>query len=278
MRNIIFFLYKYYTFMLFLGLELLSFIIIYRYNNYQKASFLNYTGAVSSGFYNAVNSTTSYFNLKNVNDSLQAENARLRSQLLNAFYQNSFTITKISDTTYKQQYEYISASVVNNSVTKRNNYITLDKGSEHSIEKGMGVICSNGIVGTVQYVSRNYSVVLSFLNSQANLSVKVKKNNAFGSLVWEGDDPGEARLKDVNKHVQIAVNDEIVTSNYSTIYPEGIPVGTISNHYLDDGENFHSIHVKLNTDFGTLKSVYVIRNLLKNQQQDIEALANPEQH
>jgi rod shape-determining protein MreC len=116
----------------------------------------------------------------------------------------------------------------------------------------MGVICSNGIVGTVQYVSRNYSVVLSFLNSQSNLSVKVKKNNAFGSLVWEGDDPGEARLKDVNKHVQIAIKDEIVTSNYSTIYPEGIPVGTISNHYLDDGENFHSIDIKLNTDFGTL--------------------------
>jgi rod shape-determining protein MreC len=264
--------------MLFIGLELLSFIIIYRYNNYQKASFLNYTGSVSSGFYNAVNNTTSYFNLKNVNDSLQAENARLRSQLLNAFYQNSFTITKISDTTYKQQYEYISASVVNNSVTKRNNYITLDKGSEHGIEKGMGVICGNGIVGTVQFVSRNYSVVLSFLNSQSNLSVKVKKNNAFGSLVWEGDDPGEAKLKDVNKHVKIAVNDDIVTSNYSTIYPEGIPVGTISNHYLDDGENFHSIDIKLNTDFGTLKSVYVIRNLLKYQQQSIEALANPEKH
>jgi rod shape-determining protein MreC len=106
----------------------------------------------------------------------------------------------------------------------------------------------------------------------------VKKNNAFGSLVWEGDDPGEARLKDVNKHVQIAIKDEIVTSNYSTIYPEGIPVGTISNHYLDDGENFHSIDIKLNTDFGTLKSVYVIRNLLKYQQQGIEALANPEKH
>ncbi|MCX6185701.1 MAG: rod shape-determining protein MreC [Bacteroidetes bacterium] len=278
MRNIIFFLYKYYTFLLFLGLELLSFIIIYRYNNYQKASFLNYTGSVSSGFYNAISSTSSYFSLKNVNDSLQAENARLRSQLLNAFYQNSFTATKINDTTYKQQYEYISASVVNNSVTKRNNYITLDKGSDHGIEKGMGVICSNGIVGTVQFVSSQYCVVLSFLNSQSNLSVKVKKNNAFGSLIWEGDDPGEARLKDINKHVKVAVNDDIITSNYSTIYPEGIPVGSISSHYLDGGENFHSIHVKLNTDFGAIKCVYVIRNLFKNQQQLIEEIANTEKH
>ncbi len=219
-----------------------------------------------------------YFNLKNVNDSLQAENARLRSQLLNAFYQNNFTVTKISDSTYKQQYQYISASVVNNSVTKRNNYITLDKGSEHGIEKGMGVICSNGIVGTVQFVSTQYCVVLSFLNSQSNLSVKLKKNNAFGALVWEGDDPQEARLKDVNKHVPIAVNDEVITSSYSTIYPEGIPVGNISAHYLDEGENFHNIHVKLNTDFGTLKSVYVIRNLLKNQQQSVEALANPDKN
>jgi rod shape-determining protein MreC len=278
MRNLIFFLYKYYTFLLFLALEILSLIIIYRYNNYQKASFLNYTGALSSGFYNAVNNTTEYFSLKTVNDSLQAENARLRSQLLNSFYENSFTVTKINDTTYKQQYSYIPANVVNNSVTKRNNYITLDKGSDHGVEKGMGVICGNGIVGTVQYVSGHYSVVLSFLNSQAKLSVKIKKNNAFGSLVWEGDDPQMARLKDVNKHVPVAVNDEIITSNYSTIYPEGIPVGKISGHYLEEGENFHSVHVKLNTDFGTLKSVYIIRNLLKNEQENLENQTNPEQH
>ena len=129
MRNLIFFLYKYYTFILFFFLEMLSLVILYQYNNYQRASFLNYTGGIASGFYESVNNTTNYFSLRRINDSLMNENARLRAQQLNAYYQSGFTLSSIIDTVYKQQYSYIAANVVNNSITKRNNYITIDKGS-----------------------------------------------------------------------------------------------------------------------------------------------------
>lgn len=278
MRNLIFFIYKYYTFFLFLLLEIVSLVILFRYNNYQKASFLNFTGAASNGIYSTINNASSYFNLQTVNDSLMVENARLRSQLMNAFYQKSYTQTVINDTNYKQQYTYISANIVNNSVTRRNNYITIDKGSDHGIERGMGVICNNGIVGAVQFVSKHFSVVLSFLNSQAKVSVKLRKNNAFGSLVWSGGDPEMASLNDVNKHVPVQDGDEIITSNYSTIYPEGIPVGKIVSHSLEEGENFHSIQVGMYTDFGTLRNVYVIRNLLKAEQTDLEAQQTPDKH
>lgn len=135
MRNLIFFIYKYYVFFLFFSLEVFAFVVIFRFNNYQKASFVNYTVGVTSSFYTAVSNTQEYFNLRHVNDSLQIENARLRSQLLTSYYKNNFTPTQINDTVYKQQYEYIPAQVVSNSVTKRNNYITLNKGSLHGIDR-----------------------------------------------------------------------------------------------------------------------------------------------
>lgn len=274
MRNLIFFIYKYYVFFLFFVLEVFAFIVIYRFNNYQKASFVNYTTGVTASYYTAVSNTTEYFNLRNVNDSLQIENARLHSQLITSYYKNSFNPTLVNDTVYKQQYEYIPAQVVSNSVTKRNNYITLNRGKLHGIEPEMGVISDNGIVGIVMNVSDHYCTVLSLLNNNCKISAKVEKNGAFGSLVWEGDDPRYAALKDVNKHVPLMTNDKIITSNFSTIFPEGIPIGKIYAHTLDAGDNFHTIKVELNTDFSTVSTVYVIRNLLKQEQQDLENTIN----
>ena len=179
MRNLIFFLYKYYTFILFFSLEMVSLVILYQFNNYQRASFLNYTGGIASGFYESVNNTTNYFSLRRINDSLMNENARLRAQQLNAYYQSGFTLSSIVDTVYKQQYSYIAANVVNNSITKRNNYITIDKGRAHGIETDMGVISSNGVVGIVTSVSENFATIRSALNSGTKISAMLKKNNAF---------------------------------------------------------------------------------------------------
>jgi cell shape-determining protein MreC len=66
------------------------------------------------------------------------------------------------------------------------------------------------------------------------------------------------------------IYDEIVTSNYSTLFPQGIPVGKVYTHSLDAGDNFHVIKVELSTNFSTLSYVYVIRNLLKEEQQTLE--------
>jgi rod shape-determining protein MreC len=161
--------------------------------------------------------------------------------------------------------------VVNNSVTKLNNYITIDKGSDAGIEPDMGVIGSNGVVGIVTSVSEHYATIRSALNSNTKISCMFKKNNAFGSLEWNGDSPKFSSLKYVNKHVEISSNDEIVTSNYSKLFPQGIPVGRVFSHSLDAGDNFHYIKVELNTDFSTLKNVYVVKNILKNEQQNLES-------
>jgi rod shape-determining protein MreC len=270
MRNLIFFLYKYHTFLLFFALQIIALTIFYRYNAYQRASFLNVTGGIANNFYETVNNTKNYFYLKRINDSLMVENARLRNQMLNAYYHTGVTSTFVTDTAYQQQYEYIAATVVNNSVIYRNNYLTLDKGSYHGIKQGMGVVTNNGVVGIVMSVSKNFCTVLSVLNSNSKISAMLKKNNAFGSLVWDGVDPTMCNLLDVNKHVDVKVNDEVVTSNYSKLFPQGLPIGSIYTYRLEPGDNFYTIKVKLNVDFSTLKTVYIIRNLLKEEQQTLE--------
>jgi rod shape-determining protein MreC len=248
-----------------------SIVVLYRYNNYQKANFFNFTGGVASQFYETVNNTTNYFSLREINDSLLNENARLRGQLLNAYYQNGFAQTSINDTVYKQQYAYVAANVVNNSVMQRNNYITIDKGSSHGIKPDMGVIGSNGVVGIITSVSEHFSTIRSALNSNTKISCMFKKNNAFGSLEWNGDDPKFSMLKYVNKHVEVTMNDEIVTSNYSTLFPQGIPVGKVYSHLIEADDNFYNIKVELNTNFSTLKNVYVIVNFMKEEQLKVEA-------
>jgi rod shape-determining protein MreC len=255
---------------MFFALEVFAFVLIYRFNNYQKASFVNFTTGVTSSFYTGVSNVESYFSLRQINDSLQAENARLHTLLLSSYYENNITSKSIKDTVYKQQYTYLSAKVVNNSITKRNNYITINRGSLHGVRPEMGVISENGIVGIVLNVSEKYATVLSFLNNNTKISAKLALNGAFGSLVWDGKDPRFAKLLDVNKHVPIQVNDEIITSNYSTIFPEGIPIGRISEHSLDPGDNFHTIKVDLYTNFSTLSTVYIINNLMKGEQVSLE--------
>lgn len=275
MRNLIFFIYKYYVFLIFLILEIFAFVLIYRFNHYQRASFVNYTTGVTSSLYNQVSDIKSYFNLRSVADSLQKENARLRNLLLTSYYQNNITTKSINDTIYKQQYTYLAARVVNNSVIKRNNYITINRGRLHGVEPQMAVISESGIVGIVLNVSDHYATVLSFLNNNCKISAKLERTQAFGSLVWDGKDPRYAKLLDVNKHVPVEVNDLVITSNYSTIFPEGIPIGRVSEHLLEAGDNFHTIKVELFTDFSTLSTVYVINNLFKKEQQELEAAQKP---
>lgn len=277
MKNLLFFFYKYYVFFMFFAFEVFALVVLFRFNNYQQASFLNYTASTSSSIYNAINSTTGYFNLKTQNDSLQAENARLRSQLLQSFYQNGFTATTVNDTMYKQQYEYIPALVVNNSISKRNNYITIDKGSLHGIKRFDGVICPNGIVGIVWQVTPYYSLVQSVLNSKSSTGAKVKKTGDIGSVSWNGDNALLAQLSKVNNYVPVAIGDEIVSTAQSPSYPEDIAIGKIVKIDRNPEKSSYDITIVLHTPFSRLKSVYVVRNLFKEQQIAAEAKAVAEE-
>ncbi|MBL4624098.1 MAG: rod shape-determining protein MreC, partial [Flavobacteriales bacterium] len=250
---------------------IIAFVLLVQTNRFHKASFISSTNAMSGGVYSTYSNVTEYLELKRVNQEVAQENADLKSTSSLAFIKMRGKHVYINDTLYFQQYKYLSAKVVNNSVHKRNNHIILNKGSEQGIRSGMGVICSKGLVGIVKDVSSNYSAVVSLLNSKTQISVKLKKNNYFGIMTWESEDNStSATLNKIPNHVDIQKGDTIISMGASTIFPEGILAGTVHSFEEIPGSDFYTIKVNLSTNFNNLSYVYIIKNLLKTEQQELE--------
>lgn len=273
MRSLFRYLIRNYGFFLFLFLEIIALFFVFSYNNYQKVKYLNSSQVITGSIYNSFNSVVSYFELARVNRELADENAKLRSRL-QSDKQVTFTPEIIppafvpSDSTL---FKFVSAKVINNSVNKPFNYITLNKGREDGIKPDQGIISASGIVGVVTNVSESYSMGLSVLNQRWGISAKLKKNGFLGSLLWDGGDYRFANLMEIPFHVGLRVGDTITTSGYSSIFPEGIMIGTIQAFDKPAGENYYNISVKLATNFKALSYVEVVEN--KNKE-EIEGLGN----
>lgn len=209
-------------------------------------------------------------------DSLAAENARLMAAMRNAKYINnewSAVDTTYMDTTIShadtirtidivQQFHYIAAGVVGNSIVQQYNYLTINRGSNHGIRKDMGVFTDKGLVGIVIDVTPHFARVMSVLNEQSNISVSVKKNNYFGSLSWHTRDPRFLNLDGIPKHANLVKGDTLVTSGFSELFPPGLLVGVIDAVSVESGSNFYTCSVKLEFDMGNIQHVYVIDNLM----------------
>ncbi len=271
MRSLFLLLWRHNFTLLFLLLWSLSFLLVIKNNNFQQVSVFNSTNKVVASVLESVNYVKEYINLKENNASLARENSNLKSLLPSSLYENKALRALVNDTLNTQQYSYITARVVNNSINRRSNYITLDKGSIHGVQKDMGVISSAGVVGIVKDVSEHYCTVMSVLHKNTRISTRFKNNNYFGSLVWDGTDSREATLLEVAKHVKFNVGDTLVTTVYSAIFPEGVMVGVIKKSELKAGDNFYKITVTLSTNFNNLSHVYIVDNLLKQEQRMLES-------
>lgn len=271
MRNLFIFISRYSAFFLFLIFEVSSLVILVKYNSFQKASFINSSSELTGIIYERVDEITRYLNLGQTNTKLAEENARLRSQLKSSFYHTKSVDSTVTDTTYKQQYTYIQAQVINNSISRSNNYLTLNRGSDQGIAKGMGVICPTGVVGKVVNVTQHFSTVQSLLHKDFRVSGLLITSKAFGSVKW-GDDlnPYNAILSDVPNIAKPKVGEQVVTSEYS-LFPMGISVGKISKIGVKGGTNFVNFEIRLSTDFARLQQVYVVKNKLQQEQQTLES-------
>jgi rod shape-determining protein MreC len=272
MRNLLIFITKYNAFFLFVIFEVSSLIIYVKYNSFQKATFINSTNNVSATLYTRVSELNSYLSLKEVNDSLARENAALRNQLKTSFFVDTVTKRRVVDSIYKQQYEYIQAKVIENSVSQRNNYITLNMGSNAGITKGMGVISNNGVVGKVLFVSPHYSIVQSLLHKETVISAMLADTKDQGSFKWGNDmDPHSGLLYDVSNNARPKLGEWVVTSQAS-LFPAGVRIGIISNLHSTKSEGlFLNMDVKLAVDFSKLQYVYVIYNKMALEQMGLEA-------
>jgi len=269
MRSLFLFLWRYNFFILFLMMETLSFFLIIRNSNFHHASYFNSTNAMVAKVNGTVSAITEYINLSKANEALARENAAMHSLMPGSYYIDSVLKQLVIDTVHKKQFSFMTAKVINNSVNRRNNYLTLNKGGLQGITPDMGVVCADGIVGIVKDTSAHFSSVLSLLHKDFHVAAKVKKNGYVGSLEWGGFNFREARLKEIARHVQLAKGDTIVTGN-SKIFPEGIMIGTVTDFEAKEGDIFYTITVKLSTDFSNLSSVYIVENLMKDEQQKLE--------
>jgi rod shape-determining protein MreC len=256
--------------LLFLALLSFCFYLMVQNSYFQKASVLNASNAVVARTMQGVNYVREYINLKASNEQLARENASLQNRLKESMYTGIHTRDTVRDTLHMQQYTFFKARVINNSVNRRNNYLTLDIGSLQGIKPEMGVITSQGIVGIVKQVSPHFCTVMSFLHKDTRISAKFKKSEFFGSLVWEGENPRYATLKEIDKTVPVKKGDTIVTTSFSSIYPSGLMLGVVTDSEVESGSNFHHIKVRLSVSFQNLSYVYIINHLLKNEQRSLE--------
>ncbi len=270
MRNLLAFFLRYNSFFIFLMLEVICLTLAFRFNAYHKVSFVSASNSFTGNVYSTYSSFTDYMNLAQVNDSLSRENALLRSQLLSSYWDTEVNRDIACDVNMVQAYQFFDAKVISNSTTKTSNYLVINKGSKHGVTENMGVVTANSVVGIVMDVSENFATIMSVLHKDSKVSVKLKGLKYSGSLIWTGGDSRYALVKNIPKHVEIEPGDTIVTSGYSSIFPENIMVGTIESYDIASGDNFYLIRVNLSTNFETIEYVDVVNYLFSKEQNELE--------
>jgi len=273
MRNLLIFITKYNAFFLFLIFEVSALLIYVKYNSFQKATFINSQNQVTGSLYAQVSQFKGYLSLKEQNDSLAGENARLRGILKSSFYVDTVEKHQVTDTVYKQQYTYIVARVINNSTNQSNNYITINRGRKDGVAKDMGIISGAGVVGMVADVTDHFAIVKSLLHSKSQFSAMLADDKAVGSFTWVSNlDPHKGVLS-LQNEAKPKLGEQVVASGYS-LFPTGIPFGKITNLHAKEGGLLLNVEVNLSVDFTKLQYVYVVVNKFAQEQAGLEAVQN----
>lgn len=283
MWRLIEFLQRFGKILLFLLLEVTSLALVFTRNNNHRAISQGFLLEVSGSLQKTNNSIFSYFNLRTENERLLSENSRLDSQLVRLnteldtyrfCYPEGSHYTTVPDSLLASSgFYFLPARAINNSVDKSYNYITLDKGSRNGVREGMGIISPDGIVGMVTHVSKNYSLALSMLNKKFRVSAKLLHNQNVGTMGWDGQKPTQGILMYIPQTSEIAIGDTVVSSGYSTLFPENFFIGTVSGFDTREQDGFFHIRVDLSVDFRSLGNVYLVGHIQRPEIDSLEAFA-----
>jgi len=261
MQQIIYFISKNSTKLLFLLLLVVSLYLTVQTHSYHESQMLHSANVVSGTIYEKTNSITEYLHLKDENDRLAEENAKLKQILYNSelIMDSSFKLNP--EVRIAQDYKMFHAKIIKNSFHKKENYLTIKGGSSNGIKKDMGVINSKGVVGIIENVSKNYATIQSVLNTQTKISAKLSNTNHFGTITWDGKNTGYVQLVDIPKLAALHKGDSIVTGGISTIFPENVPIGLVDKVFTSKNSNFYTINVRLFNDMTNISSVYLIEHV-----------------
>ena len=264
MRNLLDFLIKYHHWFVFILLEVASGVLLFQYNSYQGSVWLSSSNAIVGKIYEWESGLLQYFSFREANEQLTMRNFYLERQVdqlrrLYADLTKDTTVMERNELKFLSQYQLIPAKVVDNSVNRIDNLMTIDKGRADGVEVDMGVACGNGAVGVVYLTSEHYSVVIPLLNATSSrISCSIRNRDYFGYLHWYGGDPSVAYVEDVPRHAKFKLGEWVVTSGFSTIFPSGVLVGKIEKAYNSSDGLSYKLKVRLSTDFGRVRDVCVI--------------------
>ncbi len=271
MERLLNFVYAYRALFTFLALEFFCAWLIVENNQYQSTKFFNSSNRISARIISFSSTVREYLSLRELNTDLAGENADLRKKLEQrnqSLY--SLDVRELRDPAIINRFDYVSAKVVNNSTGFTKNFITINRGTDAGIKPGMAVISAKGAVGKVKSVSKHYSVLISLLNIDEQVSSVIKSLGYFGTSQWDGVDPRQVELLYIPRHVKLHTGDTVVTSGYNAIFPEGVLVGVIKEVNLKEETPFYDIKVELAQDFGNLTFVEVIKSTLKHEKDSLE--------
>ncbi|MGB3344014.1 MAG: rod shape-determining protein MreC [Aequorivita sp.] len=258
MQQIIHFFIRNKNLILFAVLFVISILLTIQTHNYHNYKFTSSANRVIGGIYQFKNNLTDYFSLGNENRKLLDENLQLRQKLER--FRDLAPIPDLDSLVIPSKFEYRSATVINNNYSKSKNQLTLDKGKKDNLKIDMGVISAHGLVGIVSGVSKNYATVQSILNTKSKINAKLKKSSHFGTLIWNTEDPNVVQLIDIPRIAKIEKGDTITTGGRSTIFPEGVLIGTVKDFRPDKDDNYYYVNVDLFNDMTSLQYVYLIEN------------------
>lgn len=280
MNELVTFLLRHSKWFVFTFFVAISCVLLFNKDPYRQHVYITSAGRLASTAYKSANNVTSYFNLHDINDDLNRRNAELQAEIvrlqekIDHYQEAGFTDTLVVDSGVKP-FDFIVAHVINNSIAHPYNYLTINKGAADGVKSELGVIDRNGVVGIVSNVGPHSARVISLLNPHFRLSCKIKRSEYFGSLVWDGNDPGVAVLEELPRHTVFKVGDTIVTSGYSAVFPAGLPVGVVLDDNTKKNQNFFTLRVRLLADFTTLSNVQIVRN---NHADELKALRAGEEN
>lgn len=265
MHNLTEFLVKHNHWFVFLVLEVVSMVLLFRYNSYQGSVWFSSANAVTGKVYEWDSAVESFFSLSGVNSQLTQRNAFLEQQvrmlddsIARLTRSQEAAVTRLSSMVPFQGCRLIPAKVVANMVNRYDNLITIDKGSADGVKRDMGVVCGMGVVGIVYLVSEHYSIVIPALNSHSNISCTIQRRGYFGYLRWRGGSSQLAYLEDVPRHAHFKLGDNVVTSGYSSVFPPGVMVGKVLHVFNSADGLSYRVQVKLSTDFARLRDVCLV--------------------
>lgn len=263
MQNLLEFLKRYHHWFLFLLLEVISTVLLFRYNSYQSSTWLTSANVVAGRVNSVRSKMEAYFSLAKANEELTTRNFYLERQvaqlrhLYGELIQDTTTVER-QELQMLSQYQLVPAKVVSNELNRPDNLMTIDRGAADGIEVGMGVACGLGVVGVTCLVSDHYSVVIPVLNTSSHISCAIRGRGYFGVLRWDGKDATVAYLEDVPRHARFKWGDKVETNGYSSIFPPGVMVGRVETVYNSPDGLSYRVKVRLFVDFGCLRDVVVI--------------------